>query len=104
MAKQRVDCSPDSKPESDPVAKPKIVPAHKVGLSLTISDKALRCTTALQLGLAWHASAVMRTVTSCALTRNTHQNASSDSRVPIRDRRQEYIISRSPRKRKAPSH
>ena len=42
MAKQRADRSPDTKPDSGPAAGPKTVPARKVGLSLTISDKALK--------------------------------------------------------------
>lgn len=43
MAKQSADRrSPDTKPDSGPAAKPKTVPASKVGLSLTISDKALK--------------------------------------------------------------
>ena len=42
MAKQRADRSPDTKPDSGPAAGPKTVPARKVGLSLTISDKVLK--------------------------------------------------------------
>ena len=42
MAKQRADRSSDTKPESGLAAGPKTVPARKVGLSLTISDKALK--------------------------------------------------------------
>ena len=42
MAKQRTDRSPDTKLDSGPTAGPKTVPAHEVGLSLTISDKALK--------------------------------------------------------------
>ncbi|MCY4189717.1 MAG: hypothetical protein OXD42_00025 [Rhodospirillaceae bacterium] len=42
MAKQRADRSPDTKSETGPAAGPKTVPASKVGLSLTISDKALK--------------------------------------------------------------
>ncbi len=42
MAKKRADRSRDTAPEPGPAAKPKTVPASKVGLSLTISDKALK--------------------------------------------------------------
>ena len=42
MAKQRADRSPDTKPDSGPAAGPKTVSAREVGLSLTISDKALK--------------------------------------------------------------
>ena len=42
MAKKSTDRTSDAAPTSDQAAKPKTVPASKVGLSLTISDKALK--------------------------------------------------------------
>ena len=42
MAKKSADRSPDTTPKSGPAARPKTVPASKVGLSLTISEKALK--------------------------------------------------------------
>ena len=42
MATKRTDGSPDPTPDSGSATKPKTIPASKVGLSLTISDKALK--------------------------------------------------------------
>lgn len=42
MATKRTDRSPDPTPESSQAITPKTVSANKVGLSLTISDKALK--------------------------------------------------------------
>ena len=42
MATRPTDRRPDPTPESDQGSGPKTVPASKVGLSLTISDKALK--------------------------------------------------------------
>ena len=42
MATKRTDHRPDPTPKSAKPSGPKTVPASRVGLSLTISDKALR--------------------------------------------------------------